>query len=133
MRQMFLGLTAILVACSGNNPAAPQYPAGSEVPSPVATITFEPATGLLGVGRTLQLKVVLHDAAGFELTNRTVIFTSSDERVLSVDYRGMVLALAEGEVTLTATSEGKSVRKSIAVVPPAEDPCEGCWDYSPIP
>jgi uncharacterized protein YjdB len=130
---MFLGVTALLLACSGSDPMAPHDPYGPAASSAVATITIEPATGLLSPGRTLQLKVVLRDAAGFELTNRTIIFTSSDERVLSVDARGMVLALAEGAVTLTATSEGKSDRKSIAVVPVENDPCEGCWDYSPIP
>jgi len=131
MRQMVLGVTALVMACSGYDPTgvAGPGPGGS---SAVASVTIEPLTASLSVGSTLRLKVILHDAAGRELANRTISFTSSDDRVLSVDATGLVRALAEGQVTLTATSEGKSGRATIAVVP-AGDACAGCWDYSPVP
>jgi len=123
---MFLGFTALLMACSGSDPMGPG------VSSAVASVTIEPVTAMLSVGSTLRLKVIVHDAAGHELADRAIIFTSSDERVVSVDAKGLVRALAEGEATLTATSEGKSSRTSISVVP-VGDPCAECWDYSSIP
>jgi len=130
MRHMFLGLSALVLACSGYDSTGPAGP-GPWGSSAVASVTIVPVTASLTVGSTLRLKVILHDAAGRQLANRTVTFTSSDERVLSVDATGLVLALAEGSATLTATSEGRRGQAIVSVV--LEGPCSACWDYSPTP
>jgi len=129
MRQMFLGVTVLVMACSGYDATGPAGP-GPGGSSAVASVTIEPVTASLSVGSALQLKVILHNAAGCELANRTIIFTSSDERVVSVAATGLVTALAEGEATITATSEGMSGRTTISVVPGGGgDSCPGCWDW----
>jgi uncharacterized protein YjdB len=104
-------------------PAAP--------PPTVASVTIEPVTGLLGVGSTYQLKVLLHDGSGRRIANRPISFTSSNEQVLSVDATGLVQALEVGEATLTATSEGKSGWTRVQVR--QGDACPGCWDYGVTP
>lgn len=119
MRQSFLGFTALLLACS----------ADLTDPSAVASVTIEPVSGLY-VGNTIRLTVIMRDAAGRELTNRPVVFSSSDVRVSRVSATGLVQALAVGTATITATSEGRSGRTTVYVVP-TEDCMEGCWDYSP--
>lgn len=64
---------------------------------------------------------------GRVLENRTITFASSNESVISVDATGLVGALADGEATITVTSEEKSGQMTISVGP--IDPCRGCGDY----
>jgi len=80
---------------------------------------------VLDVGTAIQLRVILRDGYGLELANRRISFSSSDERVLSVNEAGLVRALAEGDVVITATSESTSGRMTIVVTAnqdPPEDP-----------
>lgn len=128
MCKLFPSLTAFVMACSGHDLTGPNERSPVAL-SAVASVTIVPVTASLRVGSTLQLKVILRDASGYVLSNRKVAFTSSDERVLSVDDTGLVRGMAEGEAAIIATSEGKSDRATIAVTPPG-DACEGCWDYS---
>jgi uncharacterized protein YjdB len=118
MRRISLGLTALVMACSG--PTAPS--------APVASVTIQAVTTSLTVGNSIALTVILRDAAGNVLTNRTITFTSSNESVGSVDATGLVRALAEGEVTITASSEEKSGQMTISVRR-IGDPGGSPWDY----
>ena len=52
--------------------------------------------------------VTLRDQNGATLTNRTIVFVSSDDNIASVSSNGLVTALKGGAVTITASSEGKS-------------------------
>ena len=115
MRRVSLGLTVFIMACSG--PTAP--------PPPVASVSIQAVTTSVGVGSSLTLSVILRDAAGDVLTNRTVAFTSSNASVLSVDATGLVRALAEGEATITASCEQKTGQLTMSVVRPGQSP----WDY----
>ncbi len=64
----------------------------------------------LTVNETLQLSV--NDS-----TNTNLTWTSSDARVASVDSKGLLYALAEGETTITATNiYGKQAKVTITVV-----------------
>jgi uncharacterized protein YjdB len=127
MRELWFGLTALLVACS--SPTGPAETGGPGGSARVASVAIEPAGTSLTVGNTLQLTVVLHDASGNALTNRTISFASSNASVLSVDGAGLVRALAEGKATITATSDGKSGQAVISVLVADKDSCLGCWDY----
>jgi uncharacterized protein YjdB len=124
---MFLGVTVLAMVCSGCEMTGPAAPAPA-----VASVTIEPVTRSLGLGGTYQLKVLLYDGSGRRLANRQISFSSSDEQVLSVDASGLVRALAVGEATLTASSEGKSGWTRIHVLE-GGDPCLGCWDSRPTP
>jgi uncharacterized protein YjdB len=124
MRAMYLSLSAVVMACS--DPTAPA------ISPAVTSVTIEPAISCMEVGSTLSLKVIVRNVTEHELPNRTIVFTSSNERVLSVDGKGLVRALAEGTATLTASTGGKSGKSIIDVLPPG-DACRGFWDYSPTP
>lgn len=62
---------------------------------------------------------------------------TSNARVASVDASGVVTALAEGEATITATSEGKSAQTTLKIIHPirlcavnsALDQCIGAETY----
>ena len=56
------------------------------------------------------------------LTGRTIVWTTSDPAVASVDGGGLVTALKAGTVTVTATSEGKTGSASLTVAAPAHAP-----------
>src|SRR6476661_10102829 len=115
MRGISLGLTALVMACSTTAPSAP-----------VASLTIQPETIFMIVGGTFPLTVTLRDAEGNELQNRPIMFTSSNANVVSVTPTGFLQALAVGEATIKATSEGKTGQATISVQiegPPSP------WDY----
>ena len=82
---------------------------------PVASVTVSPASGSVLVGQTLQLSATLKDAGGKVLTGRTVTWTSSNTVAATASGSGVVTGVAAGQVTITATSEGKSGAASINV------------------
>lgn len=88
--------------------------------APVATITLTPASPVVMVTRSVQLVAVLRDAAGAELTGRTVTWESSAVAVASVSSTGFVTGVAVGSATITARSEGQSASTVVTVqaVPP---------------
>jgi alpha-tubulin suppressor-like RCC1 family protein/uncharacterized protein YjdB len=75
---------------------------------PVASVTVAPSTATLGLGDSLQLSATVKDAGGNPLTGRAVTWQTSNPLVVSVSNTGKVRALAAGDATITATSEGKS-------------------------
>jgi len=77
-----------------------------EVTPPSATAT---------IGQTQQLTATPRDAAGNDLTGRTVVWESSDESVATVDTDGLVTALAVGSPTITATVSGETDMATITV------------------
>ncbi|HMH81391.1 MAG TPA: Ig-like domain-containing protein [Gemmatimonadales bacterium] len=84
----------------------------------VAAVTVDPASADVPVGQTVQLTATLRDTAGNPLSGRTVTWQSSDGGVASVSTSGLVLGLAEGAATITATSEGQSGSSAITVTAP---------------
>ena len=86
------------------------------VASPVTAITFaETALQMVpGDTRTLTATVTCFDQT---VTNKLVTFSSSDEKVATVDQNGIVTAASEGNVTITATaSNGVSASCTIKVL-----------------
>src|SRR2546430_15105890 len=77
-------------------------------PAPVASVIVRPASSSLQVGGTVQLLATLQDANGGVLSGRVVTWMSSDGSVAIVNGSGLVTAVAPGQATITATSEGKS-------------------------
>ncbi len=86
-------------------------------PAPVASVTVTPGTGFLPTTVGVPLTLVLRDAAGAVLNNRVVTWTSSDNAIATVSATGVVTALTSGNVTITATSEGKSGSASFTALP----------------
>ncbi len=69
---------------------------------PVESVSVNPTTAELIVGRTLTLeaKVLPKEA------NQGVVWSSSDDKVATVDENGIVTARAKGTATITATADG---------------------------
>ena len=82
---------------------------------PVATVSVAPTPAEVIVGRTLQLQARVWDANGNELAGREVTWRSSDTKKATVGETGLVAAVAEGDVVVTATSEGKNGRAEVTV------------------
>jgi uncharacterized protein YjdB/alpha-tubulin suppressor-like RCC1 family protein len=100
-------------------PAAQPGPAGPPPPAPVAVVAISGPAGAVAPGRTLQLGAVVRDAAGAELANRGVSWTSSDPAVATVDGVGAVAAVKPGRAQITATSEGKTGSYDLVIEAPA--------------
>ncbi len=82
----------------------------------VQSVTVTPATSTLIGGQTVQLSAVVKDAEGIMLSDRAVVWTSSDTAVATVSGAGLVTANGSGgSATITATSEGKSGTATILV------------------
>ncbi|HYR14646.1 MAG TPA: Ig-like domain-containing protein, partial [Mycobacterium sp.] len=75
---------------------------------PVASVVVSPAPATVPSKGTVQLSVTLKDATGTTLTGRLVTWTSSAPTIMTVSPTGLVTDLADGSVTITATSEGQS-------------------------
>jgi uncharacterized protein YjdB len=87
-------------------------------PPPVASVSVNPSTETLVPNETLQLTATLRDADNNLLSGRAVAWSSSNDQIARVSASGLVTAVSQGTVTITATSEGRSGTASIAVDPP---------------
>ena len=82
---------------------------------PVSTVTVNPATASVAVGGTQQLTAIAKDSSGTILAGRVMTWSSSNTGISTVSSSGLVTAVAAGNATITATSEGKSGSAAIAV------------------
>ena len=76
------------------------------VPAAVASVAISPPSAELAVADTLTLSAVARDASGAALADRETVWASSDEAVAQVSSEGLVTALHEGTVTISATVDG---------------------------
>jgi uncharacterized protein YjdB len=87
-------------------------------PAPVATITVTLASPILMMGQGTQATATLRDGTGNVLTGRTITWASSNTGAATVSTAGYVTAVAPGQVSITATSEGISASASLTVNAP---------------
>lgn len=80
-------------------------PAG---PAPVAAVSVTPNHDVVVVGFGLQMTAVVLDSSGAPLTDRAISWSTSDPSRATVNSSGLVTGISYGDVTITATSEGKS-------------------------
>jgi uncharacterized protein YjdB len=83
----------------------------------IASLSITPSTQTLNSGHNVQLSAYAKDAAGNELTGRTLGWSSSVEGVATVSTTGVVTASKVGTTTITATSEGISGSATVHVAP----------------
>ncbi len=106
-RAATIAAATLITACSGDSTG----PGGG---IPVESLAVSPASLTLTVGSTGTLTAIPSAASGTILTGRTIIWTSTNNSVASVN-NGVVTANAAGTVTITATSEGKSRNATVSV------------------
>ena len=87
---------------------------------PVAAVAVGPASSSLPTGATVQLTATVKDGDGNALTGRSITWASSDPTVATVDATGLVLGIAIGPATITATSEGVSGTATVTVTAAAD-------------
>ena len=85
----------------------------------VASVVVALNAPTLVAGQSTQATATLKDASGNVLTDRSIVWTSSEVTVASVNATGLVTALKGGAVTITAASEGKSGSASLITAMPA--------------
>lgn len=112
-----LALAGCKAAASGPTPPTPPPPP----PPTIATVDLTPGTATLDIGAKATLTATPRDASGNALTGRIITWNSSVPAVATV-AAGVVTAVAQGNTTITATSEGKSATAAITVNP-APHPC----------
>ena len=108
-------LVLMVAACGSDSPTEPEGPSG---PAAVASVTLSRESVTLPIGTTQQLTATVRDAAGNELFDRTVAWSSSATTIVTVDATGLVAlvtGVGAGSVTITATSEGKSGTAAVEV------------------
>ena len=79
----------------------------------VESVTLDKTEGILTAGNTVTLNAAVLPE---EIANETTVtWTSSDEKVATVDENGKVTAIAAGEATITATAGEKSATYKLTV------------------
>jgi len=81
----------------------------------VASVTVTPSPAAVLTGATVTLTATVKDANGNVLTGRVVAWSTSNPGVATVSSTGVVMGVAAGTVTITATSEGKSGTSTVNV------------------
>ncbi len=90
-------------------------------PAAVAEVRLAPTGDSLHVGRTVQLTASARDARGGTLSDRKVVWESSDTAVATVSS-GLVTARRQGTARITATVEDRTATALITVLAPPVDP-----------
>jgi uncharacterized protein YjdB len=98
------GTTTITASANGKNGDATV----TVTPERVSTITVSPTTQTLRRGNSLQMTAVAKNAQGNIINGVTFTWASSNSSLASVDNSGRVLALAPGQVTITASADGQT-------------------------
>ncbi|MGD8871302.1 MAG: protein kinase [Gemmatimonadota bacterium] len=110
---------------AGGGPGSAGTPSGGATPPParptVASVQIGGAPGELQPGGTAQLTSRALDATGNTVPDQTAVWTSSNERVATVDGSGGIRAVSPGETMITASAGGRSgsIRLTVAEAPVA--------------
>lgn len=83
----------------------------------VASVAVQPQGPSIVQGGNVQLSATVRDANGTVVSDRVIVWSSSDNSVASVSSAGVVSGVAPGNVTITATCEGKSGTTAVTVTP----------------
>jgi uncharacterized protein YjdB/beta-glucanase (GH16 family) len=87
---------------------------------PVTGVTVTPATASIAVGATQQLTATVAPA---NATNKTVLWSSNNQSVATVNSSGLVSAIAAGNALITVTTQdgGKTASSTITVTSGAQN------------
>jgi uncharacterized protein YjdB len=85
--------------------------------APVATVTIAPTAPSVAEDATVTLTATLKDASGNVLTGRVIVWSSGNTNTATVSQSGVVTGVKKGNVSITATSEGKNASVTVTVTP----------------
>ena len=98
----------MLIATVGNKQG---QRAVTVIPPPIVRIEIDPAPFRMLRGTARQLSAVAFDVKARELSDRTIVFSSSDPATATVTPDGLVTAVAGGTANIVATAELLSLRR----------------------
>lgn len=87
------------------------------LPTPISKVTVALAATKLSPGQTTTATATLTDNAGQTATGRAVAWQSSNPALVTVTAAGLVTAVAPGNATVSAISEGKVGNAPLDVTP----------------
>ncbi len=105
--------TAVITARAGDCTATCQL----TVTVPVTSVELDKDVLDMDKGSTAQLTVTVGPD---DATDKSVTWTSSDDKVVSVDYKGQLKALRGGQATITAKAGKHSASCLVSVTAPVE-------------
>ena len=87
------------------------------VPPPVvSSVTVSPSAMTMVVGGTFQFSATALTAVGMELPEVTIVWSSDDAEVASVDDTGLVTAVVAGTAMITASADGVTSMPATVIV-----------------
>lgn len=105
---------AIAGCGGGTEPTPPPAP-----PQPVVTtVEVSPGTATVVAPGTVPLSATVKDQNGGALSGRTITWASSDATIATVAADGLVSLIRAGQVSISATAEGKTGTASITGLAP---------------
>jgi len=92
------------------------------IPVPVAQVIVSPGSVTLDEGEVEEFTATMLDAGGNSLSDREVVWSSSNDAVATISTVGVVTAVQGGDAMITAESEGQSGTAVVTVhsIPVAE-------------
>jgi trimeric autotransporter adhesin len=111
MKAIAAGTTTVTATVDGKSGSA----AVTVTNVPVASVAVQPQNANLAQGSSVQFVATVKDANGTVVTDRVVVWTSSNDAVASVSPGGVVTGKAAGTATITATSEGVSGSSAVTI------------------
>ncbi len=89
----------------------------SVIPAAVKSVRITPATATVGLAATIPYQLEVLDEFDVPITDRPVLWSSSNPAAVSVTQAGLALGVSAGTATITASLEGKSGTSVVTVLP----------------
>lgn len=103
-------VSTVLAACGGV-----QEPAGPDQPAVASVVVTPESVALSSLDELTWLEATAYDAAGTKVGGKAFTWESSDDNIAAVSRLGLVTAVANGAVTVTATVDEIGGSASVAV------------------
>ena len=120
MSALLVGLVLASGCGGGDSATAPEPVSDPPRPTTIAVSPF--ATELTALGETVQLTAEVRDQNGRVMPAATIMWSSSNTSVATVDQAGLVTAVSTGTAAITASAGPASASAGITVTaPPLSD------------